>query len=140
MTNLSGHATVLMVDDDADVLETMAHMLAARGFRVLTALDQESALQVCREQQGRIDALIADLSLPGDSRGDLARAISAVYPRMHVIYISGIPRHVALAQGLVRPDAPYLEKPAQPSVLASVLQSLLAENVSATASANWWDE
>lgn len=80
MTNLSGHATVLMVDDDADVLETTAHMLAARGFRVFTAPDQESAMQVCREQEGRIDALIADLSLPGDSRGDLARAISAVYP------------------------------------------------------------
>ncbi|MFI7599992.1 response regulator [Actinoplanes sp. NPDC049681] len=140
MTNLSGHAAVLMVDDDADVLDTTAHMLATRGFRVFTAPDQESALRVCREQEGRIDALIADLSLPGDSRGDLARAVSTEYPAMHVIYISGIPRHVALAQGLVRPDAPYLEKPAQPDVLASVLQSLLSENVGAPAPATWWDE
>ncbi|MEV4639746.1 response regulator [Actinoplanes sp. NPDC049548] len=141
MTNLTGHAAVLMVDDDADVLETTAHMLAVRGFRVFTALDSESAMQVCREQEGRIDVLIADLSLPGDSRGDLARSITSVYPAMHVIYISGIPRHVALTQGLVDPQAPYLEKPAQPAVLASIVQSLLTEQVSAPANkSGWWDE
>ena len=140
MTSLTGHATILMVDDDADVLETTAHMLAARGFRVFTALDSESAMQVCREQQGRIDVLIADLSLPGDTRGDLARSITGVYPHMRVIYISGIPRHVALTQGLVQPQAPYLEKPADPGVLASVVQSLLPEQVSAPAKSGWWDE
>lgn len=116
---------VLVVDDDEDVRDTTAHMLRARGFHVLTAADQTSALDACRSHGGRVDALVADLSLPGDTRGNLARSITMAYPDVKVLYASGIPRHIALSSGIVRADAPYLEKPVDPDVLSSLLRTLL---------------
>ena len=116
--------TVLLVDDDADVCAATAAMLATRGFRVLTASDQRSALDVLEENRDRVGVVVADLSLPGDTRGELARAVSTAHPYVKIVYATGIPRHVALATGLVHPDAPYLEKPVAPDVLAGVVRSL----------------
>lgn len=129
MSDLARHyqPVVLVVDDDADVQEIMAHMLDVRGFRVLTAADPESALAVCRAQGGRIDVLIADLSLPGDKDGRLARQVAAEYPQIRIVFATGIPRHIALSSGLVQPDAPYLEKPVSADVLTSLMRSMLPQ-------------
>ena len=129
MTGLSRlfQPMILIVDDDPDVLATTAHMLRVRGFRVVTATDKAAALAACQQAAGQIDALVADLSLPGDLAGDMARSVGAACPQVKTVYVTGIPRHVAVGSGLVRPDAPYLEKPVDPEVLSGVLRSLLSQ-------------
>ncbi|WP_067499344.1 response regulator [Actinoplanes sp. TFC3] len=127
MSDVSGLSlpVVLVVEDDEDVRDIMAHALDGRGFQVLTAPDTRTARTICQERSGRINILIADLSLPGEVPGSLGHWVATAYPRIKVVYASGIPRHVALSSGLVQPDAPYLEKPVNPNVLASTLRSLL---------------
>ncbi len=116
---------VLIVEDDEDVRDVMAFTLDQRGFEVLTASDNATATALFRERAGRIDILVADLSLPGEVPGGVAHWVATVYPAVKIIYVSGIPRHVSLSSGLVQPGAPYLEKPVNPDVLASTIQSLL---------------
>ena len=129
MSDLARHyqPVVLVVDDDADVQEIMTHMLNVRGFRVLTAADPDTALEVCRSQGGLVDVLIADLSLPGDKDGRLARRVAAEFPDIKIVFATGIPRHIALSSGLVQPDAPYLEKPVSADVLTSLMRSMLPQ-------------
>ncbi|GAA2474344.1 response regulator [Winogradskya humida] len=122
---------VLIVEDDADVRDVMSYSLERRGFEVLSAAGTDAATEICKQRSGKIDVLIADLSLPGDTTGGLARWVSTVYPRMKIVYVSGIPRHVALSSGIVQGGAPYLEKPVSPDVLASTVQSLLPRPVDA---------
>lgn len=130
MTGLSRsyQPMILVVDDDPDVLATTAHMLDVRGFRVVAVPDKAAALAACQQVEGRIDALVADLSLPGDPPGEMARSVAAAYPQVKIVYVTGIPRHVAIGSGLVRPDAPYLEKPVDPEVLSSVLRGMLSHS------------
>ncbi|WP_127503893.1 response regulator [Actinoplanes solisilvae] len=116
---------VLVVDDDLDFLDTMTHQLGVRGFRVLTAPDSESAMTVCEQEGDAIDVLIADLSLPGDLNGSLARRVSAAYPTVKIVYATGVPRHIAVATGLVPPTAPYLEKPVSADILSGLMRSLI---------------
>jgi len=116
---------VLIVEDDDDVSDVMAHMLNQRGFQALSAPDRHTAMTIYQERQGKIDVLVADLSLPGEVPGALARWVASTYPSTRIVYASGIPRHVALTAGLVDPGAPYLEKPVHPDVLTNTLQSLL---------------
>ncbi|WP_433304052.1 response regulator [Actinoplanes sp. CA-030573] len=118
---------VLVVDDDEDIRDTVAHMLDVRGFRVFAAADRDGALSICRELNGDVDVLVADLSLPGDAGGALARDVAARCPSVKVVFVTGIPRHIALTMGLVQPDAPYLQKPVNPDVLAALLRSLLPQ-------------
>jgi DNA-binding response OmpR family regulator len=121
----SAQPVILLVEDDEDVRDVVSYSLGRRQFEVLTAADNAAAEAICRERAGRIDILIADLSLPGEVPGGLARWVASIYPSIKIVYLSGIPRHVALSSGLVQATAPYLEKPVNPEVLAGTLTSLL---------------
>ncbi len=127
MNKISGHnpPVVLIVEDDEDVSDVMAHTLNQRGFQALSASDYRTAMTIYQERQGKIDVLVADLSLPGEVPGAVARWVASTYPCTRIVYASGIPRHVALTAGLVEPGAPYLEKPVHPDLLVNTLQSVL---------------
>jgi CheY-like chemotaxis protein len=112
---------ILVVDDDTDVLETTGLMLRTRGFEVLTAISGPEAMAICERYPGQIDAVVADLSIPGD-HSRFTHQIAARYPTIKIIYATGIPRHIALSSGLVAPDAPYLEKPVSPDVLERLIR------------------
>ena len=121
----SGLPVVLVVDDDEDVRDTTSLILGTRGFEVLVAASTKEAMEICDARGGRVDALIADLSLPGEGTGELASTVTGAYPAIRVIYATGIPRHVAMNLGLVQPGVPYLEKPLSGEILVNVLQSVL---------------
>ncbi|MBI4422321.1 MAG: response regulator [Elusimicrobia bacterium] len=55
--------TILMVDDEPDVLSVLEPLLAAEGYRVETARDGEEALR--RIQERRPDLVLLDLQMPG---------------------------------------------------------------------------
>jgi CheY-like chemotaxis protein len=127
MAGLTGsvHPLVLVMDDDDEVRDTIAQVLEARGFQTMTAPDTASALEACRVHH--VDAIVADLSIPGDSRGTLTDSLRSAHSDVKVIYASGIPRHIALSAGLVQPNAPYLQKPVEFDVLTGLLRSLLQD-------------
>jgi len=66
-------ATVLVVDDQPDIVRLVRDYLERGGFLVLTAADGEQALQVARRSHP--DLVILDLSLPGLDGLDVARAL-----------------------------------------------------------------
>ena len=119
--------TVLVVDDEEDLRDIMRRMLERRGFATLVAGDREQAIAVCQEHPGVIDVLVTDLNLPGVTGGDLARAATELRPEMGVVYISGLPKDLAVTKGLIGPDALLVKKPFTSDVLLEALRSILAE-------------
>jgi len=117
--------TVLVVDDEEDLRDIMRRMLERRGFATLTAGDSDQAITVCREHPGVIDVLVTDLGLPGVSGGDLARSASGLRPEMGVVYISGLPKDIAVTKGLIDPDALLVKKPFTADLLLEALRSIL---------------
>jgi len=59
---------ILVVDDEADLLETMRFRLEAAGYEVITALDGAKALEVA--QKIKPDLIIMDVMMPGVSGFD----------------------------------------------------------------------
>lgn len=117
---------VLLVEDDPDVREMITQHLELRGFVVLTASNAVEALVACRTVQGGVDVLLTDLGLPGVSGSELARAVEADQPHVRVLYISGVPRDVAVRRRLIRSDARLLTKPFTADALAGTINGLLA--------------
>jgi DNA-binding response OmpR family regulator len=117
--------TVLVVDDEEDLRDIMRRMLERRGFTALVAGDSHQAIEVCREHPGDIDVLVTDLGLPGVSGGELSRTASELRPNMQVIYISGLPREIAVADGLIAEDALLVKKPFSTEGLIAALRSVL---------------
>jgi DNA-binding response OmpR family regulator len=119
--------TVLVVDDEEDLRDIMRRMLERRGYDTLVAGDSESAIATCRDHEGAIDVLVTDLGLPGASGGELSRAAVALRPQMGVIYISGLPKDIAVTKGLIGDDALMVKKPFTSDGLLEALRIVLEE-------------
>jgi DNA-binding response OmpR family regulator len=122
----SERPTVLVVDDEEDLRDIMRRMLDRRGFHAIVAGDSEQAIAACREHEGDIDVLLTDLGLPGVSGGDLSRTAIELRPSMRVVYISGLPKDIAITKGLIDADALLVKKPFTSEVLVAALRTVLA--------------
>jgi DNA-binding response OmpR family regulator len=123
----SDRPTVLVVDDEEDLRDIMRRMLERRGFDTLVAGDSEQAIATCRDHEGDIDVLITDLGLPGASGGDLSRTAIALRPDMGVVYVSGLPKDIAVTKGLIGDDALLVKKPFTSELLIEALRLVIAQ-------------
>jgi len=71
----AGTTTLLIVDDDAEVVDLLMETFEAEGFRLLSASDGETALAVARVE--RPDLVLLDWNLPGRSGIEICRALRA---------------------------------------------------------------
>ncbi|MEA2221280.1 MAG: hypothetical protein QOJ35_3906, partial [Solirubrobacteraceae bacterium] len=112
-------ASVLICDDNAEILEVTGTALEARGFRVILARSGEEAIE--RAIAERPDAILLDLILPGMSGARTAAALRghAETRGIPVVALSVLPRSdEELARGRF---ADWIEKPATPTQLVAAL-------------------
>ena len=114
--------TVLMVDDDPQILRLMRAMLGPHNVKVLAAPLPSDALRICAEET--IDVLISDVSMPEMSGNKLAERVLKRYPRVTVLLISGEVNEAPVVKGgRVR----FLKKPFFPAELIRLLREMLAD-------------
>jgi CheY-like chemotaxis protein len=81
---------ILCVDDNEQVLSVRTFLLETRGYRVLTAMNADQALEVLeRNAPGTLDLLMADLILPGMDGNDLVRRAKLLHPFLPALIVSG---------------------------------------------------
>jgi signal transduction histidine kinase/CheY-like chemotaxis protein len=114
-----GQGTVLLVEHEAHVRETLAGMLAALGFSTLLAEDGAAALRVMEAGDG-FDLLLTDLVMPGVDGRQLAAALRARRPAVPVVLITGCDD-----DSLVGGERWVLSKPFVTSQLAETLRAAL---------------
>lgn len=81
--------TILVVDDNPDVLKVVVMILEAKNYEVLAATSAEGALRISHERPGPIHMLLSDVDLPGISGPDLGEKIKESRPDIHVMLMSG---------------------------------------------------
>ena len=81
--------TVLVLDDRLDVLDSLRDMLGNGGYRTLEARSGPDALRLCRDHDGPIDVLLADVVLGGMTGVEVVEEWVTMRPETKVIYISG---------------------------------------------------
>ncbi len=102
---------VLVVEDDALIRLVTVEMLTGLGHSVVEAGNAEEALSIAETQP--VDALLTDISLPGQSGEQLAAALRKRHPALPVVFASGADR--APAGGV------HLPKPYDAAALAEAL-------------------
>ncbi|SDT75957.1 response regulator [Actinoplanes derwentensis] len=118
--------TVLIVDDEEDLRDIMRRMLERRGgYATLAAGDEDEALTIARDHPAAIDALIADLTLPGASGGDLAKRIRELRPGIAVVFVSGLPKDIAVSKGQIEDEDVLVKKPFTADALIEALRDAL---------------
>jgi CheY-like chemotaxis protein len=119
---MENEATILSVEDDGDVRELVDTVLAAAGFRVMSAANAEAAIPLL-EGDEPIDLLLTDVVMPGLDGMALARIARRLRPNMRVLYTSGYWAHIVAQPD----DEDLVRKPYVPAQLIARVRRSLAE-------------
>ncbi len=117
----SAGAHILVVEDSVDQAFLLRSVLEARGFRVRTAQDGQSALEMW--DAGEFDAVVTDLNLPGMNGVELARALKAAGRKAFVIAVTGYTDESYAAAARRAGVTHVLLKPFDPDELIGLLES-----------------
>jgi CheY-like chemotaxis protein len=85
-------STILVVDDDEDVLLIASSYLRDQGYTILEATNGAQGLSILRDTKD-VDLLFTDIAMPGGMNGfDLAHRAKQFRPDLRVLYTSGFVR------------------------------------------------
>jgi len=134
-------ATVLVVDDEAELLAMVREMLEGAGYRILTASDAEEALRIAAGHAAPIDLLLTDVVMPGMSGYALAQQVTRDRPETKILYMSGftlVPAHQALLEGDpgLEPGTRIIAKPFTIERLTAKVREVLDPQLPLPASAH----
>jgi signal transduction histidine kinase len=118
-------ATVLIVDDEPIVRNSLKRALTRFGHRVLEAGDGASALAAMQAAQPPVDLVILDLVLPGGGAG-IFELLKAVRPDVKVLISSGYSPDGEAARGLATRVEGFLPKPYELTQLREAVTRALA--------------
>ncbi len=130
---LKGPETVLLVDDEPGIRDTVARGLRRCGYRVLAAENCQEAIRVWADQAAAIDILFTDMKMPGGMNGvDLFKQLKQSKRSLKGIISSGYSDKILEVSELARLGADFLPKPYGVATLASAVRKCLDKTIPAS--------
>ncbi|HEY6944495.1 MAG TPA: PAS domain S-box protein [Candidatus Acidoferrum sp.] len=127
----SGRETILLVEDEPAVRELARMVLSEHGYTVIEAQDSEEAVRLAGRRGSEIHLLLTDVVMPRMSGHDLAKHLTALYPNLRVLYMSGYTYNVIAENGTLEEGLSFLQKPFSPGTLAQRVRETLDRPVAA---------
>ena len=87
--DLTGHGTILLVEDEEGLRALNARGLASRGYTVLEAGNGVEALDLFNEHEGRVDLVVSDVVMPEMDGPTLLKELRKRNPELKIIFVSG---------------------------------------------------
>ncbi|MUZ62594.1 PAS domain S-box protein [Agrobacterium vitis] len=131
--SLGGSETILVVEDDDNVRDTVIELLSDLGYSILKASDPQSALSVI-ESGVPIDLLFTDVVMPGTLKSpELARKAKERLPNLSVLFTSGYTENSIVHHGRLDAGVELLSKPYTRDALARKIRQVLTTRQPQTA-------
>jgi len=118
-------ATILVVDDERDILTVTSKILSKANFRTLSASNGREALDKVRENGPEL--VLLDFMMPGMNGLDCLKEIKKLRPDTAVIMITGRGSESTAADSIKLGASDYITKPYDPAGLVSAVKRSLAE-------------
>jgi DNA-binding NtrC family response regulator len=113
------NASILVVDDDLALLQSLKEILEAEGYDVTTAADGEQGLSMLKEQV--FDLVLSDLALPGLNGMELLKYLRREQPACPCIIITGFGTITNAVTAMRQGAYDYFTKPVDPTELRLVV-------------------
>jgi DNA-binding response OmpR family regulator len=123
---MTSRKKILLVEDDASVLEILAMYLTESGFDVLTAADGMEALDVFQHHHTTIGVVLTDLGLPRLGGWEMFRQMKAIDPAVRALLASGYVDPQLRKEAIDLGAVDFLQKPYKPAEVLERLSSLLS--------------
>ena len=122
---LTGTETVLLVDDEAMIVDVAREMLKSLGYTVLTASGGEEAVAVYEKKHDRIDMIILDMIMPGMGGAETFERLRKINPEAKVLLSSGYSIDGQAEDILSRGCNGFIQKPFNLSKLSRRVREIL---------------
>jgi PAS domain S-box-containing protein len=121
-----GDETILLVEDESPLRDSIQTSLLRLGYRVLEASTGDEAWELWKQHRGQIQLLLTDMVMPGGMTGtELAAKLLRDNPRLKVIYTSGYSAEIAGKDFVLEHGVNFLAKPFRARELAEMIRNLL---------------
>jgi PAS domain S-box-containing protein len=120
-----GNETVLLVDDERDVLRITERLLDSIGYHVLAASSGEEAVQIYEKNHDNIDIVILDMIMPGMSGGEVFDRLKEINGHVRVLLSSGYSIDGEASKILDRGCHGFIQKPFRINLLAQKMREVL---------------
>jgi DNA-binding response OmpR family regulator len=131
MSAPTGQRTILIIDDDPDYRNPLAHVLGAAGYRVRCACDGAQGLAMASEEPP--DLILLDFIMPSKDGLEVAHEIrqQTALQRVPIIALTAFGRDIGKIHGLPHDEAlasihDFLDKPVDPNVLLDRIAGAIA--------------
>ena len=122
-----GHETILLVEDEAAILDMAANLLRRQGYTVLAAATPGEALGLADTCARTIDLLLTDVIMPEMNGRDLARRLLDRQPGLRQLYMSGYTADVIGSHGVQDEGLNFIAKPFTMKNLARKVRAVLEQ-------------
>ncbi len=125
VANFKGTETILLVEDDHQVLAVVHNILKRFGYAVLPAHNAGEALMIGERHPGEIHLLLTDVVMPYLSGPELAKRLTAIRPSVRVLCMSGYTDESVVPHDLFESGQTFLQKPITPERLGRKIREVL---------------
>ncbi len=120
--------TVMIVEDEVDLLKLLKAMLERMGYNVLEAASPSQAMSLVKNHTGKIQLLISDVVMPEMNGRDLANRMQALRPELKVLFMSGYRSDRVAHCGVAEQNENYIAKPFNLENMSNKIREALNSN------------
>jgi CheY-like chemotaxis protein len=122
---VDGRETILLIDDEVDILDTTSRMLSRHGYTVWVAPNGQEALKIFREKHRFIDLVILDMIMPGIGGRELYPQLRQIDPDVKVMLSSGYDLNEPIQEMLSLGCSGFIQKPYSLAQLTAEIGKIL---------------
>ncbi|MEI7825833.1 MAG: ATP-binding protein, partial [Chlorobiaceae bacterium] len=119
-------ATILLVEDEPDILLLCKEMFEDNGYTVLAAATPTEAIQLAEQHREKINLLLSDVVLPEMTGCDLYKKLLPTISDLKALFMSGYTPDVIASQGLFDEKIGFIQKPFRFKSLSLAVHETLA--------------
>jgi DNA-binding NtrC family response regulator len=120
-----GTETILVVEDEEEVLKLAGRILSRHGYRILKTSSANEALEIFRERKEPIHLILTDVVMPQMSGRELTDRCREIRQDFKVLYMSGYTDNAITHHGVLEEGMNYLQKPFTVDGLARKVREVL---------------
>ena len=120
-----GNETILVVEDEAAILNITTILLTKLGYAVIAAHTPTEALRLAQLHTGKISLLLTDVVMPEENGIDLSKKLESLYPDIKTIFMSGYTADIIARHGVLNEGIHFIKKPYSMPDLATKVREVL---------------
>ncbi len=120
-----GTETILLVEDEPDILKLCKLMLESRGYKVLSTTTSSDAVKITKQYKGNINLLLTDVIMPEMNGNELSRKLQSIRPDLKTLFMSGYATDIVSHYTATNTETAFIQKPFSLNTLIKAVRTSL---------------